>query len=134
MSQLVTFTIKEGTTVTVEKKGGPSFAYTLKRDMAFLSFVRGVDVYPSEIGFRVNDQYTIWLLLRHVKIDNAEWCPKCDGRGTLTVSNWKPPQRCYRCAGKGIFTARDQEYHRQWCERRGNKEPDAQTTDTPMLF
>jgi hypothetical protein len=44
MSQLVTFTVREGTRVTVEKKGGPSFAYTLKRDMAFLSFVRGVDV------------------------------------------------------------------------------------------
>jgi hypothetical protein len=134
MSELVRFTVKEGTEVTVEKKGGPIFRYTMKRDMVFLSFVRGPDVYSSEVGFRVNDHYTIWLRTCHVQVENAEWCPRCDGRGTLTISTWKPPQRCFRCAGRGLFTARDQAFYDAWHQRKYGRPPAQDTEDVPLLF
>jgi hypothetical protein len=134
MSQLVRFHLDEGQEILLQKDGGEPFRYRLKRPMLFTHFRRGDDPFSSEVGFRLSN-FTLWVHLRHVRIENARPCDKCSGVGNVVVSNWRPPEKCYRCKGKGFLTTRDDAFYEAWYERKHGRPLGAADADQlPLPF
>src|SRR5262249_59650578 len=63
-------------------------------------------------------RYRVLVDVRKLVIENAALCNKCDGRGEVMVSPWKPAGVCYRCNGKRVTTLRDDQIHAAYVKRR----------------
>jgi hypothetical protein len=133
--ELVRFILPEGLPVVVEKESGENFEYRMKRDTAFYAFSRDKDPFSSLVRFKLTATYFVWVHLKYVIIEGAKLCEKCRGIGNVVVSNWRAPERCYRCRGKGFMTQLDEQFYAEWHQKKHGRplfNPDAD--DLPIPF